>query len=255
MSAPAHGDRLRLLFDWAHEDGRRLALWMIVAIALHAAAWPLFQTRYPHPEPANISEASLYVLLPGSPAAARLAPLLASADPSLAAPERDDRLGLPEPKIPDYEPSYAAAALELVPLPDPAPRLLPPLLQDFGPVPMPDSANAAPSLPPPATATQVIFSEALRNRAPGRIPPVTLSARPGDQLAPSRFLIAVASDGRVLHIVRPIDSVNKSLDDAAARQLMQLKFAPASDDAVVWGVALYFWGLDVHREERDGPAS
>lgn len=254
MSTPAHGDRLQLLFDWAHEDGRRLVLWTIVAIALHAGAWLLFQTRYPHPEPTQISDATLYMLRPGSPEAARLAPLLASADPALAAPERDDRLGLPEPAIPEYQPSYAVAAPELVPLPDPPTRLLPPLLQDFGPVPMNDASIAAPALPPPATATQVIFSAALQNRTPSRMPAMNFSARPGDQLAPSRFLLAVASDGRVLHVVRAADPVNESLDDAVARRLMGLSFAPDPGAPTIWGVATFYWGLDVRREEPPAPS-
>ncbi|HEY8900909.1 MAG TPA: hypothetical protein VIM61_10905 [Chthoniobacterales bacterium] len=249
MNPHTPGGELRLLFDWAHDSGRRLALWILAAIALHAAAFALFRISYPAPQPARISDATLYVLLPGSAEAARLAPFLAAADPALFAAERSDRLGRPDPQIPAYEPSYTAAKPEILPLPDPKTRILPPLLRDHGPVPVAEAPVARKDTPAPATRTQTIFSANLASRAPQEWPKFKFVARPGDQLAPTRFLLGVAPDGRVLHVIRDTDSRNSSLDDAASHLLMQLWFQRGPNDDIAWGTATFYWGLDVKREE------
>ncbi len=249
MNPHSPSEELRLLYDWAHDHGRRLALWLIAAAALHAGVFLLFRISYPRPEPARISDAALYILLPGTAEARRLAPFLASADPALFAAGRSDHLDFPAPSIPAYQPSYAVAKPELIPLPDPQPRILPPLLRDLGPVPIADAPSPRIALPPPATRTQIIFSAALRSRAPREWPKAKFLARPGDQLAPTRFLLAVAPDGRVLHVLRDGNGKNAALDDAASQLLMQLWFQRGGDSRIAWGTATFHWGLDVKREE------
>lgn len=249
-AAPA--ERLALLFEWAQHDRRRcLGLWLLVALLLHAGAYALFRIEYPRPSPARINEGGFYVLLPGSPEAARLSPFLASADPGLFAPERATRAGIPPPTAPAYEPSYAARKPELSPLPEPVVRILPPLPQDFGPVPVPEAAVPARVLPPPATATQITASAALLDRLPQPRPPMAFTARPGDQLPPTAFLVAVAPDGRVLHVMRNGASVNPALDDAASRYVMALRFARGPDSAITWGTVTFHWGTDVQRRELE----
>jgi hypothetical protein len=252
------GDRLRLLFDWAsaQQGGRRLALWIIVAVLLHGAAYVLCRVTYPSPSPTRISDATLYVLLPNSAEARSLAPFLAAADPALFAPEASHGAKLVTPPIPAYEPSYAVAKPQLEPLPDVQPRVLPPLLRDLGPVAVADAPVTAAPQPVPADDTQVLFSESLQGRLPKQRPKVRFVARPGDQLAPMRFLIAVAPDGRVLHVVRDSDPSgitpgddNKAMDEAAARFLNDLWFQRGPDSNVTWGTATFYWGLDVKREE------
>jgi len=249
MTPADASDRLRLMFDWADEGRRRLALWVIAALVLHAAAYALLRINYPRPEPARISDATLYVLPPDSPAAARLAPFLAAADPALFAAERSDRIGQPAPPIPAYQPSYATDRPELLPLPDAQPRVLPPLLRDFGPVPVSEPATPHPTAPAPAADTQILFSSSLSGRAPAERPKAKFTARPGDQLAPTRFLLAVAPDGRVLHVLRDGATRNVALDDAASRLLMRIWFHRGDDSQVAWGTATFYWGLDVKREE------
>ncbi len=243
------GDRLRLLFDWASaQDGvRRLALWLLAAAALHAGAYLLFRVTYPTPTPARISDATLYVLLPNSPEVRRLAPFLAAADPALFAPEKMHGQEMLAPSIPAYEPSYAVATPQLEPLPDFQSRILPPLVRDFGPVPVADAPLAAVRQPLPARDTQVVFSAALQPRAPKKWPKARFAARPGDQLAPAQFLIAVAPDGRVLHVFK--DGKTGVLDDAASQFLTALWFQRGPDSHVSWGTATFHWGLDVKREE------
>ncbi len=246
------GDRLRLLFDWAaaQRSGQRLALWLVVAVLLHAAAYLAFRIGDPPAEPSRISEPALYVLLPGSAESRRLAPYLDAEDPSLFAPELTHGHAAPAPALPAYEPSYASARPQLAPLPEAPSRVLPPLIRDIGPVPMPETRIVTSAAP--AMGTQILLSETLAGRAPSEWPPRDFSARPGDQLAATRFLIAVAPDGRVLHVFRDRDSIgddNRTLDDAASRYLMALRFQRGADAQVVWGMACFHWGLDVKREE------
>jgi hypothetical protein len=251
--------RLRPLFDWAaaQDNPRRLALWIAVALALHAGAYALFRIRYPAPAPPRIAEAAIYVLQPGSPEAKRLAPFLAGADPALFAPERANSGALPAPTAPPYQPSYATAALQLTPLPEKQDHTLPPLLRDFGPVPVREESRPAPTpLPTPARGTQLLFSPGLQARAPATLPPFQFQARPGDWLAPMRFLLAVAPDGRVLHTILDDAAPNKlaatenqALEDTAARYLTGLVFRAQPGTAATWGTATFHWGLDVERKE------
>lgn len=249
------GDRLRLLFDWAsaQRSGQRLAIWLVVALLLHGAAYLAFRITYPPAAPARVSEAQpLYILLPGSRETRRLTPYLDAADPALFAPEKAHGTQFAPPVAPAYEPSYASAKPQLVPLPDVQPRVLPPLVRDVGPVPMPAGQPPAARSPIPAAETQIELSGALAGRAPRQWPAKKFTARPGDQLAPTRFLIAVAPDGRVLHVFRGLESIgddNKALDDRASRYLMSLWFGRAADSAVAWGAVTFHWGLDVKREE------
>ena len=242
-------EHLRLLFDWAsaQDSRRRLALWLVVALLLHAAAYLLFRVNYPPPAAVRTSDAALYVLLPKSPEAQRLAPFLASKDPALFAPENAHGREMPAPEIPAYQPSYASATPQLEPLPDFRTRILPPLIRDSGPVRVEDSAPAAAPPPAPAKETQIVFSSQLQARAPQKWPKKRFTARPGDQLESAPFLIAVAPDGRVLHVVK--DGKNGVLDDAASQFLMQLWFQRGPDSRIAWGTATFHWGLDVKREE------
>jgi hypothetical protein len=251
-----HG--LRPLFDWAaaQDNPRRLALWIAVALGLHAGAYALFRINYPAPTPPRISEATLYVLPPGSPEARRLEPFLAGADPALFAPERARGTGLPSPTAPPYQPSYTTATLQLTPLPEHRSHVLPPLPQDFGPVPVREDAAPSAALPAPARETQILFSPALEARAPKSPVMPHFSARPGDQLAPMRFLIAVSPEGRVLHVLsdnaapnKLAGSENQALEDSASHHLMSLEFQPKAGGGLTWGTATFHWGLDIQRKE------
>jgi hypothetical protein len=241
--------RLHEFSDWAaaQKPPRRLALWIVVALLLHAGTFLLFRIAWPPAAPVGISDASLYVLLPGSAEARRLAPFLEAADPALFAPERAHSEPLAKPEMPAYRPSFAAAAPALVPLPDDGARVLPPLVRDFRPVPMPEEARPSIATPPPAGRTQVAFSASLASRAPKDWPEMKFTARPGDPLAPTRFLIAVAPDGRVLHVMK--DGPSDVLDDAASQYLARLWFARGPDSRIAWGTATFHWGLDVNRKE------
>ena len=254
MSAASSNEPLRLLFDWAsaQDNRRRLAIWIFIALLLHAGVYLLLRVAYPPPNPRPISDATLHVLLPGSPEAARLAPFLASADPALFAPEQLRDLETPDPPIPNYVPSYEKALPDLVSLPEPGTRILPPLTRDFGALPMPDSRQAPQQLPPPARETQLEFTATLEGRRPAELPPMKFTARPGDLLAPTSFLVAVGPDGTVRHVLKSLSTVgstNKSLDEAAKRYLMSLKFSPAGEmQDTTWGTATFPWGLDVERK-------
>jgi hypothetical protein len=242
-------DRLRLLFDWAsaQDARRRLALWLIVALLLHSAAWLVFRISYPPPEPIRFSDATLYVLLPGSAEEKRLAPFLAAADPALFAPEDAHGRELIAPPLPAYEPSFTVAKPQLLPLADSQPRVLPPLIRDFGPVPVSEAEPVALLSSAPTEETAVVFSGSLVARPVTEWPKRKFTVRPRDELEASRFLIAVAPDGRVLHVVK--DGPTGVLDDAASIYLMHLRFARGPDSSTAWGMATFHWGLDVKREE------
>ena len=249
LASSEAGRRLHLLFDWAaaQDDRRRLALWIVVALALHAGAYTLFHLSYPVPRAARISDATLYILLPGTRESSLIAPYLASADPALVAPEGSPNVKLPPPAIPAYKPSYETWTPVVSPLPDPQSRVAPPLVRVYAPVEVADSYAPPPSLAAPASETQIVFSPALAARAPQNRPQLRFVTTRGEQLAPSQFLLAIAPDGRVLHVLK--NGPGQALDDGASQYLMSLWFQRGSGSAIAWGTATFHWGLDVKREK------
>lgn len=249
LASSEAGRRLHLLFDWAsaQDDRRRLALWIVVALALHAGAYTLFRLSYPVPRAARISDATLYVLLPGSRESSLVAPYLASADPALVAPEGRPNLKLSPPAIPAYKPSYATWTPVVSPLPDAQPRVVPPLVRVYAPVEVSDSYAPPPHQAAPARDTQIVFSPSLASRAPRNRPQLHFVTTRGEQLAPSQFLLAIAPDGRVLHVLK--NGSGQALDDDASKYLMSLWFQRGNGSAIAWGTATFHWGLDVKREK------
>jgi len=249
LASSEAGRRLNLLFDWAaaQDDRRRLALWIVVALALHAGAYIFFRLSYPVPRAARISDATLYVLLPGSRESSLIAPYLASADPALVAPEGRPNVKLAAPAIPTYKPSYATWMPVVSPLPDPQPRVAPPLVRVYAPVEVSDSYAPPPPQAAPARDTQIAFSASLAPRTPRNRPQLHFVTARGEQLAPSEFLLAIAPDGRVLHVLK--NGPGQALDDEASKYLMSLWFQRGDGSAIVWGTATFHWGLDIKREK------
>lgn len=237
---------VRLMFDWAHDHRRRLALWLIIAVLLHIGAYFLFRIVQPAAAPAPTLDTAIHVLAPGSPEAARLAPFIAANDPSLVAPDRIGPVEIPDPTIPPYQPGYAAAPPPIAPLPDPQPRLLPPIVRDVGPVPMPNIRSTL-VIPAPARETTISFSGGLENRKRSTLPDPGFPANPGDALPAAVFLLKVDPAGGVVHVFQQESTGNRELDLLAAGYLSGLRFDEAPGPA--WGTAIFHWGMDVKREE------
>ncbi len=244
-------DPARLLYDWTgHPDHRRrLGFWILGALVLHASAYLLFRATDPPPSSLEPSKAKIHILAPDSEAARLLAPRIAAADPALFAADRLATRPLPDPAIPDYRPSFENAEPPLVALPEPVRELLPPLPRDDGPVVVNDGRASPRPLPAPARDTKVVFAGDLASRSVTSRPNAAFTARPGENLAPATYLVAVAPTGEVRHVVEIERTASPRINAVAIPYLMGFRFDPtptATD--VAWGEATIHWGLDVRRE-------
>lgn len=246
----AASENVRLLYDWTgrQDHHRRLGLWIVVALTFHTAGYLVFRASSPEPVGIEPSSATLFFLPPGSEAAIRLAPILAGADPALFATDRLATRPFPDPTVPDYHPSFENATPPLAALPEPIVALLPPLPRDDGPVVVNDGRASPRPLPPPARATQVTFSGDLAGRLITDAPAAAFTARPGERLPSSTYLVAVDPEGAVRHALEMERTDSPQINTVAIPYLLAFRFAPApSDSALAWGQATIHWGLDVRR--------
>ena len=248
--------KLRIhLFEWPSRHNVHLALplMLVLSFALHAASMFLFHTTFPRSNGSAERIASVTYILPGSPEASKLAPILAASDPALfsSADVGPNVWNLPKTS---YVASFDEETPELKPLPRPGPsEFLPP---DPGTAPV-TVATIVPKASPvsqPAPPTTLQFGGGLEKRAwtpPEGFKFSDVRALTQQGRAPAEFLVAVSPDGRPLHFFPQQSSGDENLDRAAIRYLAGGRFAPApSETEPAWGTALFLWGGDIATETQ-----
>ena len=245
--------KLRIhLFEWPSRHNVHLVLpiMLVVSFLLHAASLFIFQSTFPRSEGSRERSAMIYYLLPESPEAVRIAPMLAASDPALFSSAKI--FGHETWKLPKtpYVASFDKESPALAPLPaPPLSQFLPP---DPGGAPVAVAAFVPkPSAHLPAVPTAVRFGGALEGRSwtpPQGVDISALLAAPGQVLAPAEFLVAVSPDGLPMHLFPQRSSGNENLDRAALRYLAGCRFAvPPAERAPVWGTATFVWGADARQ--------
>jgi hypothetical protein len=248
--------KLRIhLFEWPSRHNVHLALplMLVLSFALHAASMFLFHTTFSRSNGSDERIASVTYILPGSPEASKLAPILAASDPALfsSADVGPNVWNLPKTS---YVASFDEETPELKPLPRPGPsEFLPP---DPGTAPV-TVATIVPKASPvfqPAPPTTLQFGEGLEKRAwtpPEGFKFSDVKALTQQGRAPAELLVAVSPDGLPLHFFPQQSSGDENLDRAAIRYLAGGRFAPApSETEPAWGTALFLWGGDIATETQ-----
>ena len=108
--------KLRIhLFEWPSRHNVHLALplMLVLSFLLHAACLFIFQATLPRSESSREHSAVAYALLPNSPEAAKIGPMLAASDPALFSTTKI--IGQKAWKLP--ETAYVASFDEEVPAP------------------------------------------------------------------------------------------------------------------------------------------
>ena len=248
--------KLRIhLFEWPSRHNVHLALpiMLVLSFFLHAACMFIFHATFPRSEGSRERSAAVYHLLPGSPEAAKIAPMLAASDPALFSSTKI--FGHNVWKLPEtaYVASFDEEVPALAPLPAPLPsQFLPP---DSGTAPV-AAAAFVPKAPPrePAVPTAVRFGGDLERRAwtpPQNFDFSALAVLPRQGLAPAEFLVAVSPDGLPMHLFPQRSSGNENLDRAALQYLAGCRFAAApSEREPAWGTATFVWGADVRQDSQ-----
>jgi hypothetical protein len=246
--------KLRIhLFEWPSRHNVHLALpaMLVLSFLLHAACLFLFNASVPRWEGSPERSAAINYILPGSPEAAKLAPMLAASDPALFSSAQvfgPNVWNLPQAA---YIASFDEEVPALKPLPPPTSSQFLPPYAGTTPVTVAAVVPKAPPLREPALPTSVRFGGALERRA-WTPPPnfefsdVTALTRQG--FAPAEFLIAVSPDGVPLHFFPQQSSGDENLDRVALRYLAGCRFAAApSETEPSWGTATFVWGGDVRQ--------
>jgi hypothetical protein len=249
--------KLRIhLFEWPSRHNVHLALpiMLVLSFFLHAACMFIFHATFPRSEGSRERSAAVYYLLPGSPEATKIAPMLAASDPALFSSTKI--FGGNVWKLPEttYVPSFDKEIPALAPLPaPPAAQFLAP---DSGIAPVAGAAFVpkAPAPREPAVPTAVRFGGDLERRAwtpPQNFDFSALAVLPRQGLAPAEFLIAVSPDGLPMHLFPQRSSGNENLDRAALQYLAGCRFAAApSEREPAWGTATFVWGADVRQDSQ-----
>ncbi len=249
--------KLRIhLFEWPSRHNVHLALpiMLVLSFFLHAACIFIFQATFPRSEGSRERSATVYALLPGSPEAAKIAPMLAASDPALFSSTKI--FGRNVWKLPEtaYVSSFDEETPVLAPLPAPPPsQFLPPA---SGTAPVAAAAFVPKPAPPrePPVPTAVRFGGALERRAwtpPQNFDFATVAVLPRQGLAPAEFLVAVSPDGLPMHLFPQRSSGNENLDRAALQYLAGCRFAAApSELEPAWGTATFVWGADIRQDSQ-----
>ncbi|MHA3774227.1 hypothetical protein ACXR0O_22090 [Verrucomicrobiota bacterium sgz303538] len=238
-------------FEWEAE--RRFPLifagLLFISFLAHAAAFFIFQVRYPQRVTIPPLAPQVTVLSPDLPEHQQLLAWIAAEDPALGASAT--RATLPGVQQVPYQPSYAAVRT----LPRSAPGRI-------DPVPLPAGLNGIALLEasvedaipqekaPFRLTTSLTVSEALAARAMRGS--FTVRAPGSSPLDSAEFLIGVSSSGEVRYSFLQRSSGNNDVDDAASAELSKLSFSPAPSP-ITWGFVTVSWGDDTYLPQTQAP--
>ena len=236
MNTPA------LLFKWPHRHRIHLLLptMLVLAALAHGGIFFLFSVANPPVKADGPHPARVYFLDKNNPALAQLETTLASNDPALFAP----RHGVSASREPTavYNPQYASARAAILNMPprkktDDAPASV------AAPVAIPKTTNQRAIASTRQDSNRLTASPELAARLPE--PPREI-LRPKntdtDALDSASFFIGIRSDGTVAHIVPARSSGNADLDLQAIQIMKSLRFAPAENIPLAWGVVNLHFG-------------
>ena len=241
MNTPA------LLFKWPHSHRIHLLLpaMLVLAALAHGGIFFLFSVANPPAKADGLNPARVYFLDENNPALAQLETTLASNDPSLFAPRHG--VSASRESVAVYNPQYASARTALLNMP-------PRKKTDDAPTPVAAPVSIAP--PPSQRAIASIRQNSNRLTASPDLtarlpepPSELLRTRNTDMLDSASFFIGIRSDGTVAHILPARSSGNANLDLKIIQIMKSLRFAPAENIPLAWGV------VNLHFSESQPPAN
>lgn len=211
---------------------------LILAALAHGGIFFLFSVANPPLKADGINPARVYFLDEGSPEFAQLESTLASNDPALFAPRHGSSTY--RESVATYVPQYASAKTALLNMPpriktvEVSPPISPPIV---APVPIPRPQRHHAFAAAPTNATLLSASPELTRRLPQAPEGILLPKSPArDSIETASFFVGVQSDGTVAHILPNRSSGDASLNAQALQTLKSLRFAPADNTPLAWGV-------------------
>lgn len=237
----------RPVFDWAArlDRNRRLGLWIVVAVFVHAGLVILLQVTPGEggAEDRTINAAKLYIL-PASKMSPEVAAFIDAENPALFATDAGISAQVPGPLA--WRPSFDLMEFRPLPLPHESARVLPPMdpsLIAALAVPAAETSPAPGSTPLAVTSTRVESTLGLAGRELAEFPKRLRTIPAAGDVTPTELLVAVGPTGEVRHVMMRVGSGDSARDSAAMRAIFETGFQPdpdAPDSA--WGLVRILWG-------------
>ena len=239
-----------LIFEWERESGarRRLAVWLLLVAAGHAALFYLFRVAPPLASRKPPPQHAILYLPPAESGVRALLSALSDRFPGAILRSEDHDLTADMAALaratPPSEPSWTTHHPELKPFPQPlVPQELPGLIQPGEPV-LPDGMPPR-ALPPPAAGAPtltLIVDEAPGSRSVVRQPawPEKLiddSWPPGGSVS---FMLGVARNGQPEYCL-PLSTVTGVDLEALRAPLMGIRFNESSAGHLQWITVALRW--------------
>ena len=215
---------------------------LILAALAHGGIFFLFSVANPPLKADGINPARVYFLGEGSPEFAQLESTLASNDPALFAPRHGSSTY--RESTATYVPQYASSKTALLNMPpriktaEVSPPISRPLSSPIAaPIPIPRPQRHYALAATRTNATLLSISPGLTRRLPQAPEGILLTRSPAhDSIETASFFVGVQSDGTVAHILPNRSSGDASLDAQALQTLKSLRFAPADNTPLAWGL-------------------
>lgn len=255
-SPPPSGFSSRLIFWWPERSASFLLPGLfILAVAIHALTFYVFQVVYPPTVSIAPPPAQVTLLTPSSPQNAALLQWVEAQNPALAEHLQETTpAGLADVA---YVPSYATVRT-------------PPKPAELAEEKRGDSLPAyhfAALIAPPATVRQtkpasvrssLAFSGSLKNRdaQPGQ-PVVAATRTAAVNLLPTTFMVGISDRGEVRYtFLQEKGSGDRALDEEAEALLLKHEFKREEGaPALAWGFATFTWGAEVFLPPSATPAA
>lgn len=243
-----------LIFEWGRVRGlrRRLAMWVLLVAAGHAALFYLFRVAAPLDSRKPPPPQSVIFLPPKEAGVRSLLSALNDRYPGAVLRSEDYNLQAEFAALakatPPSEPSWATHRAALKPFPQPlVPQELPGLIQPGDPLlPEPEPPAAAPATAPePAVAAIHSPSVIIDDPAAGRpvVRPAVWPETLFDDTWPEGgvpFMLGVDRQGRP-EFCLPLSPATRVDLESIRRQLMQMRFTPVSGGGLQWITVVVLW--------------
>ena len=238
-----------LTFDWPDRQPSSWALAGLIfaSVALHSAAFFLFQTKEPHVKAPPRPAPSVQLLTPFAPDGTRsaeneaLLQWIATQDPALVA-----HIPSVEPKgLLDvaYRPSFQTIRTHPLGVPpEPATIQFPPPRDPLALIRSAISGREAKPVTLPSQPTIITISATLAARAPGNLR-IVPAAKTGKPVEPTTVLVGVGEKGEVRLAFLQQGSGSADLDAEATAYVEKIHFARAAEP-MSWGIVTFLWGDD-----------
>jgi hypothetical protein len=236
MNTPA------LLFKWPHRHRIYFLLptMLVLAALAHGGIFFLFSLANPPVKTDGLHTARVYFLDESNPALAQLETTLASNDPAIFAPRHG--VSASRESIAAYNPQYASAKTALLNMP-PRKKMEDAPAPVEAPVQIPTRSSLCANASPPRDSNRLTASPELAARLPEPIQEIRFPQNTEtDPLDSASFFVGIRSDGTVAHILPTQSSGNADLDIQAIQIMKSLRFAPAEDTPLAWGVVNFRFG-------------